>query len=61
MSLKTYIPGLRIVLYTAHRFATRYQKQLSGNLTNEQYTCLISTIQSIADCLALLGNDTILS
>jgi len=56
---KTYIPGLRLVLKTAHRFATRYQSKLSGSLTSEQYTCLVSTIQAIGDCLALLGEPTI--
>lgn len=57
--LRTYVPGLRLVLYTAHRFATRYQSKLSLALTSEQYTCLTSTIQAMADCLALLGNPTI--
>lgn len=52
---KTYVYTLRIVLKTAHRYATRYQTQLSGFLTAPQYTCLVSTIQALADCLALLG------
>lgn len=59
MAFKTYVPGLRLVLYAAHRFATRYQARLSGSLTSEQYTCLVSTIQALADCLALLGETPI--
>ena len=56
MSIKTYVPGLRFVLKRAHRFMTRYQQTLSNTLTEPQYTCLLSTIQAVADCLALLGN-----
>jgi hypothetical protein len=56
---KTYIPGLRLVLKTAHRFMTRYQSKLAGSLSPTQYTCLVSTIQAVADCLALLGDNTI--
>lgn len=56
---KTYVPGLRFILYAAHRYATRWQSKLAGSLTTEQYTCLVSTIQAIADCLALLGSPTI--
>lgn len=55
MSLRTYVPALRLVLYTAHKYATKYQAQLSANLTAPQYTCLVSTIAALADCLALLG------
>lgn len=54
-SIKTYVYTLRIVLKAAHRYATRYQSQLSAVLTTAQYNCLVSTIQALADCLALLG------
>lgn len=56
MAQKLYISGLRVVMQNAHRYGTRYQKQLSGNLTGPQYTCLVSTLAAIADCLALLGD-----
>lgn len=55
MAAKTYEQGLRLVLRTAHRYGTRYQTQLSGNLSSDQYACLITTLQAIAACLALLG------
>jgi len=55
VALKTYVFTLRLVLKEAHRYATRYQTQLSAHLTAPQYTCLVSTIQALADCLALLG------
>lgn len=58
MSFRTYIPGLRLVLKAAHRFGTRYQTQLQGSLTSDQYTCLLSTLNAIADCLVLLGEPT---
>jgi len=57
-SPRTYVPGLRAVLYIAHKFATRYQDKLHEHLTTDQYNCLVSTIQAIADCLALLGQPT---
>lgn len=56
---KTYVPGLRLILYTAHKYATRWQSRLATSLTTEQYTCLVSTIQALADCLALLGEKVI--
>jgi hypothetical protein len=58
MPIRTYIPGLRLILKAAHRFGTRYQTQLQGSLTGPQYTCLLSTLAAIADCLVLLGEET---
>jgi hypothetical protein len=52
---KTYVYTLRIILKEAHRYATRYQTQLSAFLTAPQYACLVDTIQALASCLALLG------
>lgn len=59
MAFKTYVPTLRFVLREAHKYATRYQPQLSQSLGSAQYACLVSTIQAIADCLALLGPEPI--
>ncbi len=59
MPFRTWIPGLREVLKTAHYYGTRYQTQLSRSLTSEQYTCLLSTLQAIGDCLALLGTSEV--
>lgn len=59
MALKTYVPGLRLILKAAHRYATRYQAQLNTILTVDQYTCLVSTIAAIGACLALLGETPI--
>jgi hypothetical protein len=55
MALKTYVPHLRVVLKVAHKYATRYQTQLSAVLTPDQYACLTDTIQALSSCLALLG------
>lgn len=55
MAFRTYVPALRAVLYTAHKYATRWQSRLAEHLTTEQYNCLVSTIAALADCLALLG------
>jgi hypothetical protein len=54
MASRTYIPVLVYVLRKAHQYATRWQPQLAANLTEQQYTCLVSTIQALADCLVLL-------
>lgn len=59
MATKTYEVGLRLILKSAHRYGTRYQSQLARFLTGPQYTCLVSTLQAIADCLALLGEPTV--
>lgn len=59
MAFKTYVPGLRFVLKTAHKYGTRYQNALSAHLTTEQYTCLLSTLQAISDCIVLLGENPI--
>lgn len=53
--MRTYVFTLRKVLQVAHKYATRWQPQLNQHLTTAQYNCLVSTIQAIADCLALLG------
>jgi len=49
-----YVVTLIVVLRKAHTYATRYQAQLSTSLTAPQYTCLVSTIQALADCLAII-------
>jgi hypothetical protein len=54
VAFKTYVPGLVIIFRAAHRFATRYQAQLQTHLTGPQYTCLVSTIAALADCLAVI-------
>ena len=55
MAFKTYVPGLVLILRTAHRYATRYQAALSGSLTAPQYECLLDLIAALASCLAALG------
>jgi hypothetical protein len=59
MAFKTYVPGLILILRTAHRYATRYQAHLSGTLTTEQYACLLDLIAAMASCLAALGTPEI--
>lgn len=51
---RNYVPALIFVLRAAHKYATRYQAQLSNALSAPQYACLISTIQALADCLAII-------
>lgn len=55
MAQKTYVEGLRIVLNAAHKYGTRWQPQLAANLTGDQYSCLLSTLTAILECLVLLG------
>lgn len=59
MAARTYVPTLRIVLRTAYKYAVRWQPKLAQVLTEEQATCLASTVQAMGDCLALLGDTPI--
>jgi hypothetical protein len=59
MAQKLYIDGLRAGVFAAHKYATRYQSQLSSNLTSEQYTALIDFITCCAALLAKLGKNII--
>lgn len=59
MAARTYVTGLRIVLRTAYRYASRYQPLLAEHLTSEQIACLTDTIQALYSCLALLGSEPI--
>jgi hypothetical protein len=52
---KTYVPSLRFLAAGVHKYATRYQSQLSGSLTGPQYTALLAFIACCADLLAALG------
>jgi len=55
---KTYVPGLKAILRKAHRYATRWQLQLKGQLSPEQYNSLVIVIKAIMDCLVLLEKPT---
>lgn len=55
MAAKTYVPGLRVIATLSQRYATRYQKQLSGTLSAPQYTALLAFISCVAELLAALG------
>jgi hypothetical protein len=52
---RIYVQGLTKIFKAAHKYGTRYQQQLSVHLTEPQYTCLLSSLQAIADCLAALA------
>lgn len=52
---KTYVPSLRILTSTVHKYATRYQSTLSSSLTTDQYTALLEFISCCANLLAKLG------
>lgn len=55
MASKTFLVGLAIVLKKAKKYMTSWQTQLHTHMTTEQYTCLLSTITAVTDCLVLLG------
>jgi hypothetical protein len=59
MAQKLYIDGLRAAVFAAHKYGTRYQAQLSLNLTGPQYTALLSFVACCADLLAKLGANVI--
>jgi hypothetical protein len=51
MALRTYLPGFVLALRTLHRYATRYQTQISAVLTAPQLTCFLALITALAECL----------
>lgn len=55
MGIKTYLPGLVLVLTAAHRYMSRYQTTISGNLTESQLACFTSSLEAITNCLIALG------
>lgn len=59
MAQKLYVDGLRAAAFTAHKYATRYQAQLSSSLTADQYTALVDFIGCVAALLAKLGKNVI--
>lgn len=59
MAKKFYIDGLRFVVTKGHKYATRYQSQLSANLTAEQYTAVLEFVSCCAALLAKLGKNVI--
>ncbi len=52
---RTYIPALRLVTKAVHRYATRWQTELQGSLTEVQYECLLALIEAAVECLNALG------
>jgi len=59
VATKLYVDGLRLVCQKSQRYATRWQSQLSANLTSDQYTALLAFIACVADLLAKLGPNII--
>jgi hypothetical protein len=59
MATRLYIDGLRLVATKAHRYATRYQSALEGNLTGDQYAALLEFISCVAALLVELGPNVI--
>lgn len=54
MAIKTYVPGLRLILRQIIKYISRYQDVLSASLSTEAYTCLIDTLTAAQSCLALV-------
>lgn len=55
MASRTWEKGLYIVLNHAKHYISRWNPQLSVNLTAPQYACVQSTLTAILACLALLA------
>jgi hypothetical protein len=58
MAVRVYWKGLRLVLQLARSYIQRNQLKLQANLTAEQYTCVLSVLTAIIDCLAALPENT---
>lgn len=58
MAKKVYWIGLEATLQLTRRYIQRNQINLQKNLTTPQYECLLSVLQAILDCLAILPTNT---
>lgn len=58
MAKKVYWIGLEATLNITRRYIQRNQLNLQKNLTAPQYTCLLSVLNAILDCLAILPVNT---
>lgn len=58
MGKKVYWIGLEATLQITRRYIQRNQTNLQKNLTTPQYNCVVSVLQAILDCLALLPSNT---
>lgn len=58
MAKRTYEVGLLLALNRTYRYATRWQNQLSANLTTAQLACLTAVIDAVASCIQALGSRT---
>ena len=56
---KTYVPTLRVIAQTAHRYATRRQEKLSLSLTPTQYTALTNWIAATIALIQALGEQEV--
>jgi hypothetical protein len=54
MAVKVYYIGLRATLNLSKRYIERNQLRLQNNVSPEAYACIVSTLNSIITCLALL-------
>jgi len=59
VATKLYVDGLRFIVRKSQRYSTRWQTQLSANLTPSQYTALLAFISCCAALLAELGPNII--
>jgi hypothetical protein len=51
---RTYLVGLYIVFNTAYRYISRYQNQLEGSATEEQFACIQAVLTALEACLPLI-------
>jgi len=54
MSTRTYLYGLWLVFTAAAKYAKRWQTKLQGNMTTQQYQCLVAVINALDECLPLI-------
>lgn len=58
MTSKVYWKALRLVLNTTKHYIQRWQLQLQGNLTTQQYECVVAVLEAVITCLAALPENT---
>lgn len=58
MAARVYWKGLELVLFSTKRYIQSHDIQLSRNLSDAQYQCVLDVLAAIVSCLALLPVNT---
>lgn len=57
MAVKVYWKGLALALRFVQRYIQRNQINLQGNLSTEQYACVVAVLNAVIECLSALPSN----